>query len=321
MRQKLLPSLSLLACATLGLTACGQGANETTSATDETISIVTTTDVYADLVTAVAGDRVEVTPIIASTAVDPHSYEATSQDRLTIKDADVVLVNGGGYDTFMTDMAGVDNTDQAVIDAVEISGLFSEEELAHIEEEHSHAHEGEDHAHHVHTYNEHVWYDLDTMIKVADELARELGALDPDHAAAYTEAAASFTAQAEELLTQVGSIEGQGRHYLATEPVSGYLLEDAGFTDATPEGLTAAVDSDSDIPPLTLQEAKDALTGDKIDLLAFNEQTQTAQTAEIFDFAQSASVPSVSFTETLPEGKGYLDWMADNISNLEKAVA
>lgn len=318
--RKILPSISLLAVSALALTACGASESTSSSAADDgALQVVTTTDVYADVVAAVGGDKVEVTPLIASTAVDPHSYEATSQDRLTVKDADMVVVNGGGYDTFLTEMAGVDNPDQIVVNAVEISGLFSADDLAHMAEEHSSTEE--DHSEHVHSYNEHVWYDLDTMKKVADQVATELAELDPENADAYTSAAASFSTDADQLLERLTALDTEERTYLATEPVSGYLLEDAGFTDSTPEDLTAAVDSESDIAPLTMQEAKDALTGGSIDLLAFNEQTQTAQTTEIYTFAQEAGVASVSFTETLPENTGYLDWMTQNIDTLEKAVA
>lgn len=317
--KKAMRGISLLSVAALALTACGAGAG--TVADDGTIKVVTTTDVYANLVTQIAGDRVEVTPMIASTAVDPHSYEATSSDRLTVKDADLVVLNGGGYDTFLEEMAGSDNEEQTIVNAVEVSGLFDEEELAHINEEHAH-HEGEEaEHHHVHTYNEHVWYDLDAMIKVTNQVAEDLAALDAENAQTYRDAASELVAELEGLLERTQALATQERTYLATEPVPGYLLEDAGYTDVTPDDLVAAVETDSDIAPLTMQEAKDVLAGQQADLLAFNEQTQTAQTKEIFDFATSEQVPTASFSETLPEGQDYVQWMTSNIENIEKAVA
>ncbi|MFW0111666.1 metal ABC transporter solute-binding protein, Zn/Mn family [Rothia sp. CCM 9416] len=331
--KKILPATSLLMLSVLGLSACGQQSSNSAAPDQGAIKVVATTDVYADLVKEIGGERVEATPLIASTAVDPHSYEATSQDRLAVKDADIVVVNGGGYDAFLTDLAGNDNPGQKIVNAVEVSGLFSADDLAHMQEEHhgeadtdhdheGHDHEGHDHeGHDHHAYNEHVWYDLDTMKKVADQVAADLAELDPDQADTYRSAARDFSTRLDELITRLKAVDSKKRTYLATEPVSGYLLQDAGFTDATPADLTAAVDSESDIAPLTLQEAKDLLGAGKIDLLAFNEQTQTAQTAEIFSYAQNKDVPSVSFTETLPENTGYIEWMNQNIDNLEKAVA
>lgn len=319
-----LRGFSLLSIAALALTACGSSADtassDSTAATDGVIKVVTTTDVYADIVAEVAGDKVEAIPIIASTAVDPHSYEATSQDRLKIKDADMVLLNGGGYDTFMEDMAGADYPDQVIVNAVRVSGLFTEEQLAGIEEEHASMAPGEKH-NHVHTYNEHVWYDLDTMIKVTDEVAAQLGKIDPDNATAYTEAADAYTDELQTLLDRTKKVATKERTFIATEPVPAYMLEDAGYTDVTPFDLFAAVETDSDIAPLTMQEAKDILTNNKADLLAFNEQTQTNQTKEIYTFAQDSDVPAASFTETLPEGKNFKEWMTDNIDKIEKAAA
>lgn len=317
--KKALRAISLLSAATLMLSACG--ASDSITADDGTLKVVTTTDVYADLVTQIAGNHVEVTPIIASTAVDPHSYEATSSDRLTVKDADLVVLNGGGYDTFLEEMAGSDNKEQIIINAVEVSELFDEEELAHINEEHAH-HEGEEAEHdHAHTYNEHVWYDLDSMIKVTNQVAEDLATLDAENAQSYRDGASALVTELEGLLERTQALATQERNYLATEPVPGYLLEDAGYTDVTPDDLVAAVETDSDITPLTMQEAKDVLTGQQADLLAFNEQTQTAQTKEIWDFATSVNVPTASFSETLPEGQNYVQWMTGNIENIEKAVA
>lgn len=316
--NKVMRSLSLLSIAALTLAGCGAG--NTVASDDGVLKVVTTTDVYADIVTSIAGDKAEVTPLIASTAVDPHSYEATSSDRLTVKDADLVVLNGGGYDTFLEDMAGSDNENQTIVNAVEVSGLFSAEELEHINEEHSHSEDEEGHDH-VHSYNEHVWYDLDTMIRVTQQVADELASLDAENAQSYRDAASELVAELEGLLERTQGLAVGERTYLATEPVPGYLLEDAGYSDATPEDLVAAVESNSDIAPLTMQEAKDVLTGGGADLLAFNEQTQTAQTKEIFDFAQETGLPSVSFSETLPENQNYVQWMTANIENLEKAVA
>lgn len=324
--KKHLPTLSLLTIAGLALAGCGASsdtASSTNSSSKDALTIITTTDVYADIVEAVGGDLVDTQPIISSTAVDPHSYEATSQDRLTVKDADLVLINGGGYDTFLEELARTDNPDQVVVDAVELSGLVSADEEEHDHDEHS-SHEGEtaeEHAAHVHATNEHVWYDLETMQKVALKVADELGKLDSANAETYKASAQEFSATLDELIQRVTALNTAERTYISTEPVPGYLLEDAGYTDITPSDLTAAVDSDSDIAPLTIQEVKDAITGGKVNLLAYNEQTQTAQTTEIYQFAQDSKVAAISFTETLPENMGYIDWMKTNIDNLEKAVA
>ncbi len=321
--KKSLQTAAVLSVAALGLAACGSGDNTSTaSSSDDTVKVVTTTDVYADIVKQVAGDTVEVTSIIDSTSQDPHSYEATSQDRLAVQDADVVVLNGGGYDAFMEDLAGSDNPDQKVINAVEVSDLFSEEEMTELTEGHSHDEGSEEEHNHDHgELNEHVWYSLDAMEKLADQVATSLGEVSSNNKDQYVQAADDFGAQLDGLIADAESVGAEGKHYVATEPVPGYLLQTAGFEDSTPADLTSAVESGNDLAPLTLQEIKDSLKNGETDFLAYNEQTSTAQTDEILKAAQENDVPNTSFTETLPEGEDYVSWMQTNIDNIKNAVA
>ncbi|GAA3587339.1 hypothetical protein GCM10022222_85010 [Amycolatopsis ultiminotia] len=56
------------------------------------VSVVTTTEILADLVHAVGGDRVQVSSIVPSGG-DPHSYEPTPADAKRVAQADVTFTN------------------------------------------------------------------------------------------------------------------------------------------------------------------------------------------------------------------------------------
>lgn len=56
------------------------------------VSVVTTTEILADMVHAVGGDRVHVTSIVPSGG-DPHSYEPTPADAKRVAQADVTFTN------------------------------------------------------------------------------------------------------------------------------------------------------------------------------------------------------------------------------------
>ncbi|MDO4252635.1 MAG: zinc ABC transporter substrate-binding protein [Rothia sp. (in: high G+C Gram-positive bacteria)] len=317
MHIKFLPALVSLVLAALALTSCS-GAGDSSADESASVTVLTTTNVYADLVRQVAKDAVEVKAIINSSSQDPHSYEASSADRLAVKDADLVVLNGGGYDQFLEDMAGVDRQDQAVLNVVKISGKVTEEEYEQLTQAHTEQeHQDHDHA----DFNEHLWYDLPSMKKLVASLADQLSQLLPQEEENFRQAAEDLNKKLTDLEEQCSQIAAQGKSYLATEPVPAYLLDAAGFQDQTPADLTSAVESGSDIAPLTLQEAKDALKDGSVSLLAYNEQTATAQTQQILAAAQEAKTAHVSFTETLPEGQTYLGWMEENISNIKKAVA
>jgi zinc/manganese transport system substrate-binding protein len=303
---------AVLSASALGLSACGQGAADIQS--DHEITVVTSTSVYGDVAEQVAGDDVEVIPIIDSPAQDPHSFEAAPADRLTVEDADLVVVNGGGYDAFMEDLLG--DSEVPVIDAVELSGLEGAEAAA--EQEHDHA-EGEDHDHDHSGFNEHVWYDLGTVDAVAQATADRLGELDPDGAQDYSQRSEDFGDELEALGQRLDDLDAQG-DYLATEPVADHLLERAGLHDATPEEFTAAVEDGADIPPLTYTEVEETVDEGRLALFAYNEHTAGGQTERLREAADTAGVPVVSFTETMPEGESYLAWMSANIGSIEQAA-
>ena len=80
-----------------GLTACN---NDSSSHDADGINIVASTNVYGSIAKAIAGDKATVHSIIKDPSADPHSYEASPNDIATLKDADIAIVNGGGYDEF-----------------------------------------------------------------------------------------------------------------------------------------------------------------------------------------------------------------------------
>ena len=106
-----------------------------------------------------------------------------------------------------------------------------------------------------------------------------------------------------------------------TEPVPLYLLEAAGLENKTPADYTAAIEEGADVPPAVLKAAIDLVGSGGIRLLAYNLQTEGPQTRRLKDAAAAAGVPVVDFSETLPEGKSYLQWMADNVDDIGKALA
>ena len=314
-------AVAVSALSALALTGCSANSGDAqegdAAASDgDKVTVVTSTNVYSDLVEQVAGDHVDVTPIIDSAAQDPHSYEASPQDRLTIEKADVVILNGGGYDAFMEDMT---TDSQKVINAVDVSELEGKEEAA---EAHDHAHDEEGHEGHHHEpggFNEHVWYDLDTMQTLTERIAEQLGEIAQDGSKEFTDNATALNDRLSGMKTELESLKASGG-YVATEPMPGYLLQDAGLHDDTPAEFMTAIDSESDVAPAVMKETTDLVTSGHIDLLAFNQQTSTGQTEKLREDAEKSGVSVVEFSETLPDGKNYQEWMQDNIDRVSQAV-
>jgi len=300
------------------LTACGQTSSSPQGGADDGIvDVVASTSVYGDIVSTIGGDKVRVESIITRTSQDPHSYEATTQDKLVVSKAELLVENGGGYDGFIHKLADDTGLDHGLIlNAVELSGLVPGEEsgASHDADGHGHEHAG---------FNEHVWYSLPAMARLADAVAAKLGELEPASAETFRSNADAFKASLGGMEDKLAGIKASAgaAPVAVTEPVPLYLLEAAGLENQTPEEYTASIEEGADVPPAVLKATTDLMNSGSIRLLAYNQQTEGPQTVDVKDAATAAGVPVVDFSETLPEGKSYVQWMTGNVDNIGKALA
>lgn len=335
--------LALAGCATATGSSSSAGSAD---AAGDAVQVVASTNVYGQIVEEIGGDAVAVTSIVSSAAQDPHSYEPSAQDTLAISNAELIVENGGGYDSFIDALIESSGSAAHVITAVEFSHDYpgaeahsddhSEEGAADegaadaAAEEHAHE-EGEEHAHeegehdhaHIEGFNEHVWYDPHTMAYVAEAVADELSELRPEEADTFAANLDAFTGEIEGVEDSLGAIaaDQQGAHVFVTEPVPVYLAAAAGLENVTPEAFSEAVEEGQDVPPATLLESLDLLRADDVRVVITNTQTGGAETEQIVSEADSLSIPVIAFSETLPEGETYISWMQANITALSDALA
>ena len=328
--RSLLAAAVALPAAGLIRAGCGSStASESTEADSAAISVVATTNVYGQIARAIGGESVEVSEIITSAAQDPHSYEPTARDKLAISNATLVLANGGGYDQFMDSLVSSIPEGKAgeitLVHAVDSSpvaedseaagheGESAEEHAQHAEED---SHEGHDHA----AYNEHIWYDLESMGELADALAESFAEADSANAEQYQRNAVSFNEGIDKLEQQLETAKLDGKSFVMTEPVPFHLLHAAGMEDATPEGLSEAIEEGEGIAPMTMKKAEDLLSAGDADVLAYNVQTEGSETKALRKSAEQGQIPVVDFAETIQDDSSYLEWMESNISDLASAI-
>lgn len=326
--NKPLAALATASVAVLALAGCSATApGEAAGGGGDGIRVVASTNVYGSIAAQIGGDRVDVTSIITSATQDPHSYEASARDRLSVQKADIVIENGGGYDAFIDDLLeGAD--DPAVVTAVEYSHDFPENEGHDAEtgegaEDHAHDHDHGDEGHqHIEGFNEHVWFDPHTMIHVVEAIAAELAEADPEGKAGFEKNAEALVGDLEGFEADLEGLktDAAGASVFITEPLPGYLAEAAGLTDVTPEGFAEAVEEGTDVAPATLLEALDVIKSGDVRALLTNAQTGGPETDRVEDAAEEAGIPVVAFTELLEDGSSYAEWMRDGIQSLADAL-
>ncbi|MGB4779702.1 metal ABC transporter solute-binding protein, Zn/Mn family [Microbacterium sp.] len=309
MPRKMIIPAAFAAASVLALAGCaGSGEPaDSSAAADGTIDVVASTNVYGDIVETVGGEHVEVTSLIASFSQDPHEYEASAADQLTVKNAQLFVENGGGYDPFLDTLIDSAGNSAPVISAVTFSDGWT----------------GDDPTEAVEGFNEHVFYAPSVMAAVADEIASQLGELDPDAADEFTANAKAFAdaidADVTPILDEVAASHS-GEEFFVTEPVPVYLAEAAGLENVTPDEFSEAVEEGNDVPPATLLEALDLIGSGDVKVVFVNAQAAGAETTEVEDEAKDAGVPVIKASELLPDGDTYVSWMTDMATQIKDAV-
>ncbi|WP_341953253.1 zinc ABC transporter substrate-binding protein [Salinibacterium sp. TMP30] len=314
-------SLTLTTGAVLAVSALTlAGCSATTPPEDDgKIDVVASTSVYGSLVSTLGGDAVSVTSLIDNAAQDPHSYEGSARDQLAVSRADLVVVNGGGYDPFAEALYESSGASAILITAVDASGLLEDDPQHNDADEHT-TDDGHDH---IEGFNEHVWYSFSAMEHIAEHISDELTALDPASSEEFDTNLAAFLIELGDLESQADQISelAADRGAAVTEPVAVYLLEAVGLRDITPPDFSQAIEEGADVPPTALKDVLDLIESGRAALLAYNEQTASPETERVQLTATEEGVPVVSFTETLPEGSSYVEWMSSNLDALAAALA
>ncbi|MGO1418326.1 MAG: metal ABC transporter solute-binding protein, Zn/Mn family [Candidatus Corynebacterium faecigallinarum] len=313
-------SLAALAGAgalTLSLSSCAGGSDDS-AADNGDIRIVASTSTWGDLAQQVVDDAedaadtelgITVDAILSGTDDDPHVDEATARDISTIRDADVVVGNGAGYDNWLTDNA---SDDAEVITAAPLAEGHNHGDG----DEHDHDHGDDGHGSSIlaSESNPHVWLDMGVITGFADSLAAHLNSLDdtvPAEATGVTEMADGFTERIQAL---------PHAHVILTESVAGLLLDGSEVHDITPEGFARTVLNEGEPSVADLSATRDLITDGEVDTLISNRQSQSQSSDRLSDAAEDADVPVVNINETPGADQDYEDYVDTVISDLEEAL-
>ena len=163
MGARLLIGLSLLAL----LGACAKVERDAMDFSARRIRVVATTNIVADLVGVIGGDRVEVHALMGP-GVDPHLFKASARDVARMAEADVIVYNGLHLEGKMTD----------VFEEMRVRGIptwaVAERGVPDSLRRESVLFQG--------NYDPHVWFDVRLWRMVASYTAQQLGLIDSLHA-------------------------------------------------------------------------------------------------------------------------------------------
>ncbi|OFR69035.1 metal ABC transporter solute-binding protein, Zn/Mn family [Corynebacterium sp. HMSC078H07] len=305
---------ALLCAGSLTLAGC----SSTDSADEDTIKIVASTSIWADVAQEVIDSaqrqdvKVKVEPIVKGNGVDPHHFEPTAADIAKANEADVLIVGGGGYDSWL--YQAVKNQDE-IIHALPLTDhgkLDEEPDVVTAAEAKDIAKKEPSKVTNIEG-NEHVWYDAAAIEKVATEVADLVNEENPE-----------AKASADPLLERVEDIKARVEklpklNYAQTEPIADYIMKYTPALDVTPEGFRKATVSEGEPTAADLARFLEAIKEDKVDLLIYNPQTETDISSRIHKAAEERHIPIVEIGETPPEGTNFLDYYEQAVDHIEAA--
>ena len=229
----LLPRLSISLLALLLLTSVA-------AAESKTLRIGITLHPYYSYVSNIVADRAEVVPLIPA-GFNPHAYEPRAQDIKNISDLDLVVVNGVGHDDFADRMiAASEKPDIPVIEANLNVPLLAATGVAA-------RGAGK-------VVNPHTFLSISASIAQINNIARELGKLDPDNAKFYSHNARAYAKRLRQLradaLARLTAAPNTDLRVATVHAAYDYLLREFGLE------VTAVVEPAHGIEPSPSQLRK-----------------------------------------------------------------
>jgi len=284
----------------LFLTSCGSAPKSN----DNTLRVLASTTVLADITQNIAGDRAKVESLLPIGA-DPHSYQAAPVDVAKISDSDLLILNGLEYENFI--MPLLENVGAKKMTVEATSGLSPRNDAGN--------EQGVD---------PHMWLDPNLVVTYVENIRDGLIKVDPNGAETYKSNANAYITQLKDLdkwiVEQVNTIPAERRLLVTNHEALGYFAERYGFEVAgsvIPSFSSNAAPSAREMARLI--DAIKKISAPAIFLDTADNDTLAQQIADETSVRIVADLHLESLTEGAPAAT-YIEMMKYNVSRIVEAL-
>lgn len=269
--------------------------------TNTGLHVVAAENFWGSIAAQLAGSRASVASIITSPDTDPHSYEATAADARAFSDADVVVVNGVGYDPWATKLLAANPASgRTVVNVGDVVG----------------ASDGD---------NPHRWYDPDNVHEVVGAITAAYQKADPNDSAYFAAQQQQFETSAlagyDAAIAAIKSTYA-GTPVGASESIFAMLAPALGLDLVTPPSFLRAISEGTDPTVSDKRTIDRQITQHEIDVYVYNSQNATPDVQAQVDEAEAAGIPVTTITETLsPANATFQEWQVRQLQSLQDALA
>ncbi len=291
-------------------------------ALDNQIFVVTFYPVQ-EITEAIALDSAEVL-VLVPVGVDPHSYEPTPTQVVSLSKADVFIVMGGGFENIEEKILDA-NSDIKMIDATHTLELVGENEDYNKEldeDEHRYDESEEDEQGHddkesneydSEEYDPHVWLSIHNMEKMTREIEEHLSEMYPQNAQIYSENSEVYLEKLRELEEEfdLGLSNCSNDKIIVNHKAFGYLANEYGFEQVSISGFSPQ----SEPSPKTIQRVINVARENNLKYI-FSEGQLDPKTAQTIANDIGAEVLELNPLK-MNENEDYFSIMRGNLNNLK----
>ncbi len=264
----------------------------------EPISIVAAENFYGSVAKEIGGDYVQVKSIMSQPDQDPHLFSVSPRIAQSLGQADLIVFNGLGYDSWMQGLLGVAKVPTRTV--ICVGQLMNKKE-------------GD---------NPHIWYDPATMPVYAKALLNYFINKDPSHQTIYRANYHRFIERSHRLTRLIQQLKPRTQNVkvIATEPVFAYMAKALGF-DMQGIAFQISMMNGVDPSPRQVQVFQNALQARTVRVLFYNKQVNSPLIQQLLQLAKERSIPVIGVTETQPlNTMNYTEWMEEQLDQLNKAL-
>jgi zinc/manganese transport system substrate-binding protein len=285
-----------MAAALLAIAACG---GTTQGAQTGALKVVAGQNFWGSIATQLGGSMVNVQSVVTDPNADPHEYASNTNDARAFAEADLVILNGAGYDVWGDKMLAANaSSHRQVLNVADLLGKKPGD-------------------------NPHFWYNPDWVVKVADRITAQYKSIDPIDAAYFDQRRADFATALKPYNDRIAETKHKfgGVAIGSTESIFVYMANALGLNLISPPEFMTAVSEGNDPPASAVVEFQNQVSGKQIKVLIYNVQTATAVTTNVRQLAESNNIPVVGVSETLqPESATFQEWQLAQLLTLENAL-
>jgi zinc/manganese transport system substrate-binding protein len=269
------------------------------------LKVVATFSILGDMVKNVGGDRISLTTIVGPNS-DTHVYEPTPADAKTLAAADLVFVNGLGFEGWMPRLVRASGYKGTMIKASE--GVKSRTMID----------DGQK------ITDPHAWQDLSNGKIYVANIAKALCQADPAGADMYKANAAAYTKKIEDMDAWVkeefAKIPREQRRMITSHDAFGYFGQAYGLTILAPIGYsTEAEASAQNVGKLIRQIKKEKIKALFIENMS--DPRIIERIAKDAGVQAGGELYSDALSAPNESGATYLDMFKNNITKMVAAMA